>query len=906
MTLLRAIALAWTILSGANAKNFVFETRLARLVISPDALAVSLTEKPAGKERWGPKGVAFAAVRKSGALFSASLAERHGEILHVTFGTSGISADYRITAFADYLIVELVAIRGDGIEEVRLMQVDVPLKNSGDLLAVRWDDEFTVSLMGLSPRVNSRVTGQLIVASVYPGFATVGERVAIIATPTARFLEVVRRLEHDFGLPSPTIGGTWAKVSEEIRTSYLFTDLTEANASETIRYAKLGGFRYILVYAAVWSTSLGSYPINTRNYPRGEESLKAVIDKCHAAGLKVGMHMLTSFVGKDDPLVRPKPDHRLLKDGQATLSRDLSATATEMIATTEPIGMQVPDAVYGPANDILIDDEIIHYGQIDGAKFIRCVRGFAGTEAAGHKAGAKMHHLAERVGSYLADLRTPLKDLISDRVAGVINRCGFDMIYFDGGEVNAANGPAWYWLGPQQAQIWEKSKRELLVQGSGMTGWTWHIFARGACDDYSAVAVKQYLDYHKIADTWRAYRNSFVAAELGWWGFLQDSPDHPATIPDEVEYYAVRMLALNTPVSLETNLPALKANGRTEEMLELLRRYEELRLGGTVPKSVRDRLSKGEWHMTKSGEFHAVRYDPQRVAVPGPITFQNEFGEQPLKFRLQVTPRPAPAGDPLSIVLLRAQPAIDVPQPDANATMPGQMAWHLELSKPAPELPSGLLVRPEGAGDKTSSHGINLTKHRALVVGLSVDRPVRDAGETAVLNIQLEAAGKTYRDYYVDLNFSGPKTVSLFEPGTNRTLAEFRPAAANYPFKAAMYGFDYGNIVALNLRWMRYPRGSGVHCRINFVEALWEQSIALTDIGISTSTASLSIPGGMKTGDYAEYWGEGPLRIFDHNGVLLKNAAVSQSPVANAGLNQLALKATGSGQAIFTAISLAR
>ena len=152
------------------------------------------------------------------------------------------------------------------------------------------------------------------------------------------------------------------------------------------------------------------------------------------------------------------------------------------------------------------------------------------------------------------------------------------MIYFDGGELNSADGPPWYWVGVQQSQIWERSKRDLLVEGSGTTHWTWHIFSRGTCDDYAAVAVKQYLDYHKIGDSWRFYHNNFLPAELGWLGFLQDAPDHPATTPDELEYYAVRMLALDSPVSLETSLSALKANGRTEEMLKLLGEYEQLRL----------------------------------------------------------------------------------------------------------------------------------------------------------------------------------------------------------------------------------------------------------------------------------------------------------------------------------------
>ena len=42
----------------------------------------------------------FAAVRKGGQLFSASAVERRGGLFHVTFGASGVSADYRISASA--------------------------------------------------------------------------------------------------------------------------------------------------------------------------------------------------------------------------------------------------------------------------------------------------------------------------------------------------------------------------------------------------------------------------------------------------------------------------------------------------------------------------------------------------------------------------------------------------------------------------------------------------------------------------------------------------------------------------------------------------------------------------------------------------------------------------------------
>ena len=81
-------------------------------------------------------------------------------------------------------------------------------------------------------------------------------------------------------------------------------------------------------------------------------------------------------------------------------------------------------------------------------------------------------------------------------------------------------------------------------------------------------------------------------------------------------------------------------------MLKLLGEYEELRLSGGVPKAVREQLAQGEWHMTGNGEFHPIRYDPQRVAIPGAVTVTDKYEEQPLKFRLQAMPELAAIGDP--------------------------------------------------------------------------------------------------------------------------------------------------------------------------------------------------------------------------------------------------------------------
>jgi len=881
---MRIRLLAFVLLAAAPAargEDLVFENDAFRFVLTTNGGATSLVEKATGREQLVPGPRPFATARKGGKTYPATAVKRQGKHLHVTFGNSGAAAAYTVEVHPRYLVFGLDSLDGDGVEQVCLLQVKPAVtEHRGGWLAVQWDDATAVCLLGLDDRVHT--VGMRALA--YPAFGMTGRRVALVAAPTPRLMDVVRQVERDQGLPCPTIDGQWAKQSPDVRRGYFFVDLTEANAEEVIRYAKLGGFTYVMTYSGTWSTSLGSYPIKEKNFPRGEASLKATVDKCHAAGLKVGLHMLTSFVHKHDPLVRPTPDRRLLKDARTTLAAPLDAKA-EAIRAAEPLdAFPASPAYYGAAKQgmtVVIDDEIIRYGAIggrDGRTFLNCTRGHAGTKAAPHRAGAEVAHLAERYGCYLVDLRTTLKDELADRIAGIINRCGFDMIYFDGGECNSANGPSWYWVSQQQMAIWERVKRDFFVQGSGGTPWTWHIFARGCCDDFAAVAPKEYLDCHKIADSWRHYTNSFMPAELGWWGFLAWEPHHPATRPDEVEAYAARMMALDVPVSLETHVSALKKNGRTDELLRLLGRWERLRLSGAVRPAVREKMREGEWHLVDEGgkpAFRPVRYDTVRLTAPGEATIVNGFGGQPLAFRLEAAHALSAAGDEANRVLLAAEKPARIAPPKQNAPMPGALAARVAFNQPAENQMTGF-APDAGAGSPAAAAGkpVDLLGHRALAVTLRVDGPEAAAGGLCpVLNVQLESTAERYRDHAIDLDFRGERTVVLPGPTTERLLPQFRPHHANYRFKAAMYGYDYRTIVALNLRWMRWPKDCPVTCRVVRVEALGESDTVVHRPELAVGDARLTVPVDLKPGDYAEYWPGETIRVFDRNGVTLSQAA---------------------------------
>ena len=512
LALFIALLFGWppAALAQGHVQKYVFETKTVRYILGANGRTISLLDKSSGKERTGDKPTPFAQVRVAGKTWPVTSLQREGDTLLAKFGGSKVQARYRILARDTHLTVELMAVEGAQPESIELCRLQpAPLQRTGSVLVVKWDEDFTVCLMALSERVHSQVMGKdTLAASVYPEFGMVGEKVALIAVPTPTFLDVVQEVEKTYGLPSPTIDGVWAKQSPDVDTSYLFIDVSEETADQVIDYAKMGGFGYVLIPWRSWSTSRGSYPINRGNFPNGEASLKATIDKFHAAGLKVGMHMMTSLISKNDPLVRPTPDPRLLKDAATTLAKDTDANATTITAGDDlaafmDAGRQHDDGV-DRGIDIQVGEEILFCNQVGVAtptNFSACQRGMHGTKAKAHPAGTPVHRLAQGAGAYLADLKTTLKDKIADRVAQVINECGFDMIYFDGGEINRANGPGWYYVGVQQNAIRDRLNRDVFFQGSSLTPWLWHLFSRGACDDHAAIAVTTYMDYHKLNPT---------------------------------------------------------------------------------------------------------------------------------------------------------------------------------------------------------------------------------------------------------------------------------------------------------------------------------------------------------------------------------------------------------------------
>jgi len=79
------------------AKGLVFENDAVRFTLGSDGLNTGLVEKSSGKDWLSEKPSRFAWIRKAGRVYPATNIQRRGPLLRIAFGTSGVTAVYKIT-----------------------------------------------------------------------------------------------------------------------------------------------------------------------------------------------------------------------------------------------------------------------------------------------------------------------------------------------------------------------------------------------------------------------------------------------------------------------------------------------------------------------------------------------------------------------------------------------------------------------------------------------------------------------------------------------------------------------------------------------------------------------------------------------------------------------------------------
>jgi len=186
----------------------------------------------------------------------------------------------------------------------------------------------------------------------------------------------------------------------------------------------------------------------------------------------------------------------------------------------------------------------------------------------------------------------------------VANAVQADMMYFDGSEL--LQGDHWYYNAKLQSMYYERLRnKDMLLQGSSYSHYSWHLISRMASADGHR-DVKAYLDERLpwLAD----YRANLMPMDIGWY-YVYD----PEVTADQFEYILQKCLGLGASISVQTNPQQLAVHPEMGPIFDLVATYEHLRLGGQVPEATRALLRE-------PGREYRLLRDPLRLrrTVYGP------------------------------------------------------------------------------------------------------------------------------------------------------------------------------------------------------------------------------------------------------------------------------------------------
>lgn len=622
----------------------VLENSRVRLVIGGDAGWREITDKRSGRNYCLTRQPApLASVRLAGRTHPASVVERHGVEWTVRFKDTPVTANYRVESRDEWISFRLAGVTGGDVEMIEFLRAPVTItERVGHQLNIAWNDDFAVCVaaanMGTDCEPATRKEAVLLLARAHAQIGFSGPSAALLAGRPADMKPLLRKFAAAFDLPRNEHNGVASKDAPVARGSYWFLGgIGEKDVEKVIACGLKAGVKQVMLLQSCWARTTGHYLFNERNYPNGLAGLKDAVARFHRAGFLVGMHTFVSKVSKSDPYVTPVPDKRFWKDLTSVLAADISANQTDITASApladwpaSPLCRQkIWEGGVQKHMDAIIDDEIVQYEAIgpDGKHdtFLRCKRGAYGTRAAPHQAGAKIHHFGVDgcINGYIIDQETSLLDEVAERNAAIFNECGFDMVYFDGGE-DIPRPHYWHYSTKFQAAAMRRYRRRPIIHmGTVRTHLLWHSFTRTATVDtylntlHGAIlsgasvenwpTVRQHID--RSVRLVIAAGNNLMPGELGWFGIWPRGRNTDGLQLDEIEYLMVKSLAYNAPISLQTSFSQMEAHPLTPGILDIVRTYEELRAGGRVDEATSRRLQQ------TGKDFALLQHDGRRDFV---------------------------------------------------------------------------------------------------------------------------------------------------------------------------------------------------------------------------------------------------------------------------------------------------
>lgn len=483
------------------------------------------------------------------------------------------------------------------VAEIAFLQLPVKDREAfGEWLNVSFDKKLAVNVLATDPyaRIESekREGFRIMKAEAEKGVRLEDVGAALIVSPTAQLLDCVAKVEDDFGLPK----GVESRRGTMINTSYYWSgNVTPVNLAQHLHYARMGGFRAMLLYYSCFTVGggydlLGNYDWRTSAYPNGKADLRKLLDTLKQEGITPGFHFLHSHIGINSRYVSPRADGRLHLKQYFTLARPLSPSDTILFVEENPAGTSLADG----CRVIQAGTEMIGYSGYTTQPpyvFTGLSRGHYATQRTAQPKGliAGILDVSEfGATSIYLDQRSDLQDEIARKLADFYD-AGFAFVYYDGSE--GVNPPFAHHVANAQYRVYQQLQpAPLFAEGAAKSHFSWHMLSGGnAFDVFPPELVKQGVRKYPAEEAPRM-QNDFTRINFGWLGYNVPSEASVGTQPDMLEFVTSVAAGWDCPISLQSNLQAFAQHPRTPDNLEVLRRWEEVRATGWLTPQLKAQL----------------------------------------------------------------------------------------------------------------------------------------------------------------------------------------------------------------------------------------------------------------------------------------------------------------------------
>lgn len=880
-----------------------------------------------------------ASIEKQGKRIQVTSVSLRGNNLIFEFGKTGIKAKIRISKANGYFEMEVVKVSG---QPESLTFLNVPLKLEG-----LSHESFAACLlsMNLTTHVSQIPALQThLHASCYQRFGLNGAKIALVGVPQKQILPVIRSImEHAEDIPLSTKGGAWAQMSKEGYGSYLmnFGTLTEETVPEWIEMCSNLGFNQIDSHGGGSDFfKFGDFELNPEHWPDGWQHFKRINQRLHEKGIFSIFHTYAFFIDKNSKYVTPVPSPDLGYFTAFTLAKPVGPDDNE-IEVLEPTTNISTITGFFVRNSVTlrIGDELISFSGITKTppyKFTGCKRGVNGTKKSSHAVREKAFHLREMFGRFVPGVETPLFDEIARNTAEIVNRCGFDGIYFDaidGSDILGGTENAWYYGTRFIFEVVKNLERPVGMEMSTMFHHWWHYRSRWQAWDRPVRGYKRFIDIHTAAiktneydhGLWNGHRQlieKYASAEggglllplhLGWWGNQTwNPPQVEPTFPDDIEYLCCKMIGNNAGLSMlgGADKKTLEENPLFARLMPIIKQYEELRHQNYFSDSVRALLRQPGKEFTlfheKNGEwnFKPVTFHKHKVAglnhPSASWTLQNEFASQPLRLRIEPLMSVKPFDDPGNVIIAgfsgheifsdegTAAGVSGRIQCSAAKTENGEAAAVFSAFSSGESPREGSWIKME----KTFEPWLNLEKNQALGVWIYGD------GNGELLNFRLTSPEHISHgargDHFVKIDFTGWKYFELVEIESSEFSNYLWPEKGFYVYDSYRHTIDFKNVDKLQLWYNNLPAGENVACKIGPVKAIPMVPVTIENPEITVNGQKIVFPVKMESGMWLELNSATDCKLYGPKGELLQEVKIEgEIPALIPGENNITVSGKG-------------